>query len=90
MQSFRTVKLAEPPASRHDPPVAEIIDLAAVLRARARLRTQALTERCLGIMEECLASSRHAYHEAPYEERAVRASRIRQLEELIDYTANLL
>ena len=70
--------------------MAEIIDFTAVLRQRARRREHGLTERCLTIMEECLAVSRVAYWDAPYDERGARATKIRQLEDLIVYTAHLL
>lgn len=69
--------------------MAEIIDFTDVLRQRARRREQALTERCLVIMEECLAMSRSAYCLAPIDERVARAHKIRQLEDLIAYAANL-
>ncbi len=70
--------------------VAEIIDFTDVLRQRARRREHALTARCLALMEECLAVSRIAYGSAPLDERGVRASKIRRLEDLISYTAHLL
>jgi hypothetical protein len=70
--------------------VAEIIDFTDVLRQRARRREHALTARCLTLMEECLAVSRVAYCDAPRDERGLRAHKIRQLEDLIAYTAQLL
>ena len=70
-------------------PLAEIIELKDVLRARARRRERALTERCLAIMEECCAGAIVAYHVARPRERFVRAAKIRQLEDLIAYTVNL-
>jgi len=70
--------------------VAEIIDFQDVLRQRARRREHALTTRCLALMEECLAVSRIAYAGAPFDERGARAVKIRQLEDLITYAANLL
>jgi hypothetical protein len=69
--------------------LAEIIELKDVLRARARRRERALTERCREIMEECRADALVAYHAARPRERLVRAAKIRQLDELIAYTANL-
>jgi hypothetical protein len=69
--------------------VAEIIELEDILRARARRRARVLTERCIAILEESLASCRYAYPEAPPGERFVRAHKIRQLEELIAYAAQL-
>ncbi len=68
--------------------MAEIIELKDILRARARRRERALTARCIAIMEECLAASIDAYDEAPPHERFVRATKIRQLEDLIVYAAN--
>jgi hypothetical protein len=41
-------------------------------------------------MEECLAVSLTAYDRAPFDERGPRAAKIRQLEDLIAYAANLL
>ena len=70
--------------------MAEIIDFTDVLRQRARRREHALTERCLTIMEECLVVSRVAYRDAARDERGARATKIRQLEDLIFYTAHLL
>lgn len=70
--------------------VAEIIDFTDVLRQRALRREHALTEQCLTIMEDCLAVSRVAYCGAPMVERFARATKIRRLEDLIAYAANLL
>ena len=70
--------------------VAEIIDFTDVLRQRARRREHLLSARCLTIMEECLAVSRVAYVAAPADERGARATKIRQLEDLIAYTAQLV
>jgi hypothetical protein len=69
--------------------VAEIIEFKDIVRARARRRERALTERCLAIMEECLASSIVAYHEAAARERPAHATKIRQLEDLITYASTL-
>jgi hypothetical protein len=41
-------------------------------------------------MEECLAVSRVAYVAAPAAERGARATKIRQLQDLIAYTAQLV
>ena len=70
--------------------VAEIIDFTDVLRQRARRRAHLLSARCLAIMEECLAVSRVAYLAAPAEEREPRATKIRQLEDLIAYTSQMV
>jgi hypothetical protein len=69
--------------------VAEIIELKDILRARARRRERALTARCLAIMEECRSDTLVAYDAAPLAERAAWALKVRQLEDLIGYTANL-
>jgi hypothetical protein len=69
--------------------MAEIIELATILRARARRREQELNARCVGILEDCLEASRCAYGQAPLAERPVRAAKIRQLEDLIVYASNL-
>jgi hypothetical protein len=70
--------------------VAEIIDFQEILRARTRRRSRVLTERCLDIMEACLAESRSAYDEASPAERQAWGAKIRQLEGLMDYAANWL
>ena len=70
--------------------VAEIIDFTDVLRQRARRREHLLSACCLAIMEECLATSRVDYGSAPPGERGARATKIRQLEDLIAYTAQLV
>jgi hypothetical protein len=69
--------------------VAEIIELKDILQARARRRERALTARCVAIMEDCLAAYLADYDRAPLQERFGRATKIRQLEDLIDYAANL-
>jgi hypothetical protein len=66
--------------------VAEIIELKEVVQARARRRTQALTARCLVLMEEALAGAHCAYGDATLPERVVWVHKIRQLEDLIAYT----
>jgi hypothetical protein len=70
--------------------VAEIIDFHEVVRARTRQRMRALTECCLAIMEECLAETRLAYDLATPSERPAWGVKIRQLEGLMGYAANLL
>ncbi len=65
--------------------MAEIIDFHEVVRARTRQRSRALTERCLDIMEACLAETRLAYDAAPLAERPAWGAKIRQLEGLVDY-----
>lgn len=70
--------------------MAEIIDFHEIVRARTRRRSRALTERCLDIMEACLAETRNAYDAAPPAERPAWGAKIRQLEGLMDYAANWL
>jgi len=70
--------------------LAEIIELEDFLRARARRREQALSARCLAIMEDCLAAARVAYGFAASSERPIRATKIRQLQDLIAYTVQLV
>jgi hypothetical protein len=70
--------------------VAEIIDFRDVVRARTRRQTRVLTECCLAIMEECLAETRVAYDLATPSERSAWGVKIRQLEGLMGYAANLL
>jgi hypothetical protein len=70
--------------------VAEIVDFQEIVRARTRRRSRVLTERCLDIMEACLAETRCAYDAAPPAERPAWGAKIRQLEGLMDYAANWL
>jgi len=70
--------------------VAEIIDFHEVVRSRARQRTRALTVCCLDIMEACLVDTRMAYDAAPLGERDAWGTKIRQLEGLMSYAANML
>lgn len=70
--------------------MAEIIDFHEIVRARTRRRSRVLTERCLDIMEACLAETRTAYDAAPPAERPAWGAKIRQLEGLMDYAANWL
>ncbi len=71
-------------------PVAEIIDLQDVLRARSRRRNRALTVRCLDIMEACLAEIRVAHESALPTERPAWETKIRRLEGLMSYAENWL
>ena len=70
--------------------MAEIVDFQEIVRARTRRRSRALTERCLDVMEACLAETRVAYDAAPPAERPAWGAKIRQLEGLMDYAANWL
>ena len=70
--------------------MAEIIDFEEVVRARTRRRSRVLTERCLDVMEACLADTRSAYDAASPAERPAWGAKIRQLEGLMDYAANWL
>jgi hypothetical protein len=60
------------------------------VRARTRRQSRALTECCLAIMEECLAETRAAYDLASPAERPAWGVKIRQLQGLMVYAANLL
>ena len=70
-------------------PLAEIIEIKDIQRARVRRREHVLSQRCLAIMEECLAIAIVAYHAADPRERFFYATKIRTLEDLIAYTASL-
>jgi len=72
------------------PAVAEIIDFHEIVRARTRRRSRALTERCLDIMEACLAETRLAYDAAPLSERSAWGAKVRQLEGLVEYATTWL
>ena len=70
--------------------MAEIIDFQEVVRTRTRRRSRVLAERCLDVMEACLADTRSAYDAASPAERPAWGAKIRQLEGLMDYAANWL
>ena len=70
--------------------MAEIIHLRAILQARRRQREQECLQRCVEIIEQSLKSQVEEFPHAPVEEWSSRASKIRKLSELLEYTISVL
>ncbi|HXG19397.1 MAG TPA: hypothetical protein VNN62_10045 [Methylomirabilota bacterium] len=70
--------------------MAEVIHLHAVLRARRKQREQEHIQRCIEIIGQSLQMHLAELSHAPEEEWVVRASKIRKLSELLEYTTGLL
>jgi len=70
--------------------MAEIIHLRAILQARHRQREQEYLLRCVGAIEHSLQHRLEEFSRAPEDEWPVRASKIRKLGELLEYTTALL
>jgi hypothetical protein len=70
--------------------MAEVIHLHAVLRARRKQREQEHIHRCVEIIGQSLQMHLAELSRAPEEEWVVRASKIRKLSELLEYTTGLL
>lgn len=70
--------------------MAEVIHLHAVLRARRKQREQEHIHRCVEIIGQSLQMYLAELSQAPEEEWVVRASKIRKLSELLEYTTGLL
>jgi len=82
--------LKERVGKTHQHRVAEIIHLRAILQARRRQREQECLHRCVEIIERSLTSQLEEFPRAPAEEWLVRASKIRKLSELLEYTISVL
>lgn len=74
----------------HPYAVAEIIHLGAILQARRRQREQEYLQRCVEVIEQSLKHHIAEFPHAPAEEWPVRASKMRKLSELLEYTTSLL
>lgn len=70
--------------------MAEIIHLHNVLQARRRQREQEYLHCCVEAIEKSLKTQVEEFAHAPTEEWTVRASKIRKLGELLEYTTSLL
>lgn len=70
--------------------MAEIIHLRAILQARRRQREQEYLHRCVAAIEYSLQHQLEEFSHAPEDEWPVRASKIRKLGELLEYTTGLL
>lgn len=70
--------------------MAEIIPLQSILQARQRQREQVCLQTCVEAIEQSLKIHLEEFAAAPTEEKAVRASKIRKLGELLEYATHLL
>ena len=70
--------------------MAEIIPLQSILQARQRQREQVYLQTCVETIEQSLKVHLEEFAAAPSEEKAVRASKIRKLGELLEYATHLL
>lgn len=70
--------------------MAEIISLKNILQARRRQREQHCLHACVEAIEESLRLHLQDFSSAPAEEKAVRASKIRKLGELLEYATHLV
>jgi hypothetical protein len=70
--------------------MAEIIHLRTILQARRRQREQEYLHRCVEAIEYSLKAQLEEFPHAPEEEWPLRASKIRKLSELLEYTTGLL
>ncbi|MCE2484857.1 MAG: hypothetical protein J4F42_05055 [Desulfurellaceae bacterium] len=70
--------------------MAEIISIRSLRQARRRHQEQVVLGSCLALIEQSLHNQLDEFASAPEEERPVRASKIRKLGELLEYTTGLL
>ena len=70
--------------------MAEIIHLRKVLQARRREQQQMMATQCVEILEYSLHRHIEEFAQAPPAEWAARASRIRKLGELLEYSTNMI
>jgi len=70
--------------------MAEIIHLRTILQARRRQREQEYLLHCVEAIECSLRHQVEEFSRAPADEWSVRASKIRKLGELLEYTTALL
>lgn len=70
--------------------MAEIISLRSLRQARRRQQEHVALHDCLALIENSLYQQLDDFAQAPEAERLVRASKIRKLGELLEYTTGLL
>jgi hypothetical protein len=70
--------------------MAEVIHFQTLLRARRKQREQEYLQRCVAIIEQSLHVQLDELQDAPETEWAMRATKIRKLSELLEYTTGLL
>ncbi len=69
--------------------MAEIIYLRKIMQDRRREQQQESAARCVEIVQKSLRLHLEAFAQAPPQERAVRATKIRQLGEILEYSINM-
>lgn len=70
--------------------MAEIIYLRKIIQARRREQQQECAARCVEIVEESLRHHIEEFAHAPPQEWVVRATKIRQLGEVLEYSTNMV
>ena len=70
--------------------MAEIIYLRKIIQARRREQQQECAARCVEIVEESLRQHIEEFAHAPPQEWVVRATKIRQLGEVLEYSTNMV
>ena len=69
--------------------MARVVEINTVRRQQRRRLERDVTEQCIGVLEWNLRSSVDRYFLAPREERLDRATRIRRLSEVLEYSLRL-
>ncbi|MGE0826928.1 MAG: hypothetical protein AB7G75_08180 [Candidatus Binatia bacterium] len=69
--------------------MAEIISLQNVIQARRRQQEQDTLRTCIAVIEHSLKVHIEEFPQAPEQEWTIRAKRIRQLGELLEYATQL-
>ena len=69
--------------------MARVVEISRVRQQQRRRLEQDVTEQCIEVLEWNLRSSLDRYFLAPREERLDRATRIRRLSEVLEYSLRL-
>jgi hypothetical protein len=69
--------------------MARVVEISKVRREQRRRLEQDVTEQCIEVLEWNLRNSLDRYFLAPREERLDRATRIRKLSEVLEYTLRM-
>ena len=70
--------------------MAEVIPIREILHARRRQQQHEAGLRCIEILEQSLRYHLDAFEQAPPHEWAMRASKLRKLGELLEYSTHML
>lgn len=70
--------------------MAHVVEISELRRERRRRVERNVTEQCVELLEWNLQNSLERYFEAPPEDRSFRATQIRRLSEVLEYTLRLL